>query len=773
MDSERKKLLIAIYLLIFILVFIVNFQYFGFKYPTNLPDLSLNYLVYTRFFVWTAGPYSGFINYTDSIVGFLIDFPVALFNALFGLRAGIFLNSFIFNAILMLGCFNLIYYLTPNAKIHARIIGGLIPTILFLFDFIYSDLMELAFLPWAILFIFLSFSHRDSNKKFALYTSLAILALSFDIRFSFPLLIAPTLIVILFIMIITALIDRKYNYKKFLIFIPIILFLSLFINLPLLYSTYMLTQSPLYIQNAAAVNINYIIHNTIKYNVILILISFIPNNDFTNIDFIYILGLITIVIVLLSFLSTAISSRKQNVVLAHGKLQFVIFLSFIVLLFLSTVYFLPLGGVLKSLLPLLYTAALPWLNYQLIFAFVVILLALIITNAFVYLKDKLKLQISLLAVLAIIICVFVYMLWVVPSIYGVPVGAANIIGPHSVNIPKHVFQISSFINKQTGNFAVLTLPQMARGVYNGWQFDNWYQGVNVYSSLINHPVYCGFLCYNPYSEEFFPSSDIELYFATKSFEDEMTINKSIANALGVAGIEYIIIQGNTLHNLTNGYEKYFSPPEFNLSIIYKNLNETQNIRFIKRYSNSTVYKNLDYAPLVYGANLVNIGNATTTEIFNKIENLSFNIYNTAIFSTDINAPYTNQLYNDSNTINATPISNFSQPNISFVQNTPTKVTVHISNATTPYYLVFRETYDPHWAAFYSNGTQVNPRDHIAVNGFANAWYMNKTGNYTITLYYTLQTDAWLAWGVSFAAFFVTIGIGVYGWRGMKKEKKNA
>ena len=99
--------------------------------------------------------------------------------------------------------------------------------------------------------------------------------------------------------------------------------------------------------------------------------------------------------------------------------------------------------------------------------------------------------------------------------------------------------------------------------------------------------------------------------------------------------------------------------------------------------------------------------------------------------------------------------------------------MHVHNATTPYYLVFRETYDPHWAALYSNGIEVNHRDHIAVNGFANAWYMNKTGNYTITLYYTLQTDAWIAWAVSFAALFVTVGIGVYGWRETKKEKMHS
>ena len=162
-----------------------------------------------------------------------------------------------------------------------------------------------------------------------------------------------------------------------------------------------------------------------------------------------------------------------------------------------------------------------------------------------------------------------------------------------------------------------------------------------------------------------------------------------------------------------------------------------------------------------------MGNASTESIFNTLGNFSFNIQNTSVYSTHID-----NFYNDSNTINATPIANFTMPDITFIENNPTQVTVHISNATAPYYLVFRETYDPHWVAFYSNGTEVNPHDHIAVNGFANAWYMNKTGNYTITLYYTLQTDAWIAWGVSFVALFVTIGIGVYGWKEQKRKILN-
>ena len=65
---------------------------------------------------------------------------------------------------------------------------------------------------------------------------------------------------------------------------------------------------------------------------------------------------------------------------------------------------------------------------------------------------------------------------------------------------------------------------------------------------------------------------------------------------------------------------------------------------------------------------------------------------------------------------------------------------------------------------------MNPRDHIAVNGFANAWYIDAKGSYTIHIYYTLQTYADIAWVVSFAALFATIGIGVYGLKAAKRDK---
>jgi len=72
--------------------------------------------------------------------------------------------------------------------------------------------------------------------------------------------------------------------------------------------------------------------------------------------------------------------------------------------------------------------------------------------------------------------------------------------------------------------------------------------------------------------------------------------------------------------------------------------------------------------------------------------------------------------------------------ITFQKIDPTKYSVHV-NTTKPFTLVFSESYDPGWSA-YVDGYEI--KEHFLVNGFANCWYINKTGEYNITLDYTPQ-----------------------------------
>jgi hypothetical protein len=80
-----------------------------------------------------------------------------------------------------------------------------------------------------------------------------------------------------------------------------------------------------------------------------------------------------------------------------------------------------------------------------------------------------------------------------------------------------------------------------------------------------------------------------------------------------------------------------------------------------------------------------------------------------------------------------------QPNstsITYQEVNPTQYTVHV-NASAPFYLVFSESYDNGWVATI-NGQQIPGQYHFTANGYANGWYINKTGTYTITLEFTPQ-----------------------------------
>jgi hypothetical protein len=272
--------------------------------------------------------------------------------------------------------------------------------------------------------------------------------------------------------------------------------------------------------------------------------------------------------------------------------------------------------------------------------------------------------------------------------------------------------------------------------------------------LIKYPVYTG--GYTNYNEFFFPVTRQQYFNLSRAVGSGNLSKIDFSNELGIFGIHYLIVQGDALHKPPCGA---CSVTSFSKSDILNNLGTSNDITLVNGYGNSSIYVNTNYVPLVYASNVKVLPANTVNQTDYYIANSSFSIQNYSVYD-----PAAFGSFNSVGKTDAYTIKSFSKPGISFSYPDPAKAIVHVHNATTPFYLIFRETYDPHWAAFFSNGTEVNPRDHIAVNGFANAWYMNKTGNYTVTLYYTLQTDAWLTWAVSFAALFATIGIGVYGWR---------
>ena len=717
----------------------LHFGYaFGGDQDLTVPTLSS---LYNSFFSWTFYNYTGLVTPTGSILDLLFGFDIAIYK-LFGLQWGYIIFTSIYYWIGAFGIFLLVYELTKNLNNSSAYIAGISAAIIAIFEFdshLKTLTSSIIFLPYIVLFTYFIIKNLESKKSNSINLLGLIVSISFLLASGGGSYIIQNLIFLLFFALFIFLILPGRYYFRFLKYTGLAALLSILVNISWIFSTYIFTK-----------NVGNQYFNTSSVNAL----SLLSSKSITallgfgsissNLSGIVLLSIFLIAVI--GFLKALRNRTKLHLEFGISLALLSIYLIFVVF---GTGINKPFGilfafgvKIIPYLLVFRYTYFAT--HYMLLFA-MAILFGVGIAYVIKFAKDNKNkfLSFCIYALIFLILITYLYSF-----------DYLQISGTTKTAIPEHVFNISDYINSQNGTFSIATLPMASN-----WQSTNWYYGTNVYSSLINKPTYTG--SYTYYNEIFFPIST-SLYANNVGFkaDTENVSGIDISNGFGIFGIRYIIVQGDALTESPCAV-CYISPFSFNT--IYSNLNESKNISFIGKFGNSSIYKNNNYVPLVYGSNLFRLINSENSNVFDIIENDSFDIQDNSVYSG---------FYNDSNTINETPIANFSKPNISFVENTPTKVTVHVSNATTPYYLVFRETYDPHWAAFYSNGTEVNPRDHITVNGFANAWYMNKTGNYTVTLYYTLQTDTWIAWGVSFAALFVTIGIGIYGWKEARKEKSS-
>jgi len=94
-----------------------------------------------------------------------------------------------------------------------------------------------------------------------------------------------------------------------------------------------------------------------------------------------------------------------------------------------------------------------------------------------------------------------------------------------------------------------------------------------------------------------------------------------------------------------------------------------------------------------------------------------------------------------------------------------RVTVH--DATEPFLLVLSESFDPGWRAIVGNGVRVNESNHIQVNYYANGWWIDRAGDFTITIRHTAQDYVFVGLIVSVMVSAITVGCIVTTRRGGK------
>ncbi len=87
------------------------------------------------------------------------------------------------------------------------------------------------------------------------------------------------------------------------------------------------------------------------------------------------------------------------------------------------------------------------------------------------------------------------------------------------------------------------------------------------------------------------------------------------------------------------------------------------------------------------------------------------------------------------------------PLVSESRASPVKWVVEVRNSSAPFILVFGETFDPNWKLYFgepgrlggSTVPSLDERLHYLANGYANAWYVDKRGDFSITIYNSAQS----------------------------------
>ena len=110
------------------------------------------------------------------------------------------------------------------------------------------------------------------------------------------------------------------------------------------------------------------------------------------------------------------------------------------------------------------------------------------------------------------------------------------------------------------------------------------------------------------------------------------------------------------------------------------------------------------------------------------------------------------------------------PEISYKKINPTKYLVNVKNAQDPFYLVQLENYDTYWNAKIDKN---KIEEHKKVFGYANAWYINKKGNYNVVIEYAPQKYFYFSLFISLTFLLILVIYLIYlkiKIRSLNKEK---
>ena len=282
-----------------------------------------------------------------------------------------------------------------------------------------------------------------------------------------------------------------------------------------------------------------------------------------------------------------------------------------------------------------------------------------------------------------------------------------------VKVPNYWGEANRWLHSFKEHFSLLELPKdSGYGTYFNWRYG--YDGINPSVFLLDVPIW-GHSCFsNNYSDRLVDLIYDGLY---EYKTDKLSI------LLGMMNIKYIHLRTDMDWKSTK-----LTSPAFNRDA----LSFQKFIRLERRFGKKEFYENDKFLPLIYAAHNLKIidrdpWSYNNLEFLDALEDKDYvalifqGQYNDKLLFQKINYHYKQGKLND-------------PPKINFTRVNPTKYIINITS-NFPFCLVFSQSYHPNWVAYIQNE---KVKFHFVVNGFANGYFVDKTGKFSIVLEFIPQ-----------------------------------
>ena len=332
----------------------------------------------------------------------------------------------------------------------------------------------------------------------------------------------------------------------------------------------------------------------------------------------------------------------------------------------------------------------------------------------------------------------VFILFLIVGVYAFPIWTGDVIYPGNEIIPSDRYKMPTYyqeardwLGNDTTDFNIIPLPISKIGyVSYKWEHGG-YTGPDPTEWLFPKTVITSASAGN----------GIAGLTAELMIENSSTGTRKI---LALMNVKYILFHGDTNWPYIEGNQWWISSlPEQFRSI----LDSQEGLFLEKSFGKLDFYRNDYWRPMhIYAAPNALLAQGDLDEMIEVVgSNSNFTPDESVLFLSD-------QLTLEQYSFIA-KLDNYDlKPNITVEKINPTKYVIHVDTSQ-PFFLVFSESYHKNWVA-YTNGEQVPGERHFVANGYANAWFINKTGSYDIDLEFWPQKLFYIGSATSITALII-------------------